>query len=64
MATCLFGVVLSLLLVGIVSDTMARHVAQAAPALLALGLAIRLAPAGAWLALPVFAFWIVVMVAI
>ena len=64
MAGCLLGVVLSLLLVGAVSDTVERHVLQVVPALLALALVLRKPSVAAWFALPVFGVWLLIMVAI
>ena len=63
-AACLVGVALSLILVGVVSETLARHVVQVIPVVLAVGLILWRPSAGAWFAIPIFAAWGVVMLAI
>ena len=60
-ALCLIGVVVSLILVGIVSQTLLRHVVQIVPALLALWLVLRKPAVGAYAATPIFAFWALIM---
>ena len=60
-ARCLVGVAISLLLVGVLSDTLARHVVQVLPVLLALGLALRRPAIGAYVATGVFVLWAFVM---
>ena len=62
---CLIGVAFSLMLVGIVSGTPLRHLVQVLP----IGLALRLASRspgslGAYAAVSLFAFWMLVMVLI
>lgn len=64
MAGCLVGVVAALLVVGVVSDTVVRHVVQVAPVLLTLGFVLRLPTVGVWMAIPVLAIWGMVMLAI
>ena len=56
-SACLIGVAVSLILVGVVSDTLARHLVQIAPVLFALALVLRRPAAGAWVAIPVLAVW-------
>ena len=63
-SACLVGVAVSLILAGVVSDTLARHLVQIAPVLFALALVLRRPAAGAWVAIPVLAVWGVVMIAI
>jgi hypothetical protein len=53
----------SLLIVGVVSGTLIRHVIQIAPLVLAL-LLVRRSPAAASAAAPLFAFWLLVMLGI
>ena len=60
----LLGVVASLITVGLISDTLARHVVQVAPLLLALGLLTKRPATGAWFAVPVLSVWLAVMAAI
>ena len=62
MCVCLLGVVVSLLLVGVVSGTVVRHLVQVAPACLALA-AIRPGRAswGTQAAQPIFIFWFFIM---
>ena len=64
MAVCLAGVAISLILVGAVSGTLARHVVQIVPVVLALAVVLRRPAMGAWAAIAVFTVWIVVMAAI
>ena len=63
-ALCLVGVAASLLAVGLVSDTLARHLVQMAPVLFSLALVVGRPLYGAWVAIPVLAVWLAVMVAI
>ena len=51
----------SLLLVGIISDMLLRHVVQIVPVLAALGLLLKRPASGAYIALPVFRFWLFIM---
>ena len=51
----------SLLLVGIISDMLLRHVVQIVPVLAALGLLLKRPASGAYIALPVFGFWLFIM---
>jgi len=61
---CLATVMAALLVVGVVSSTMLRHVVQVAPIVLALGLLWRRSEWGVPAAAPLFAFWLLVMGAI
>ena len=63
-AAALAGVILGLLGVGVVSGTPMRHIIQILPAALALALVIRRVPWASYAALPVFVFWLLIMVAI
>ena len=54
----------ALLVVGLVSQTLMRHIAQIAPIVLALLLTIRRSAFGAAAAAPLFAFWLLIMAAI
>jgi hypothetical protein len=61
---CLIALIASLLLVGIVSATVSRHLVQVAPAMLVLGAAARRKEWTTEAALPIFLFWIVIMILI
>ena len=63
-AVGLTGVILGLLAVGVVSGTPVRHLVQVAPAILALVFIIRRAPWAYYAALPIFVFWLLIMLAI
>ena len=63
-AASLLGVIFGLLAVGVVSGTPVRHVIQILPTTLALALLFRRVPWSYYAALPVFAFWLLIMVAI
>jgi hypothetical protein len=54
----------ALVAVGIVSDTLLRHVIQIAPLIIALGLLARHSAWGVSAAAPLFAFWLLIMGAI
>jgi hypothetical protein len=54
---CLIGLALALLVVGVVSGTLLRHIVQILPIVLALVVLQRRAPWGAYAALPIFLFW-------
>lgn len=58
---CLVGIAISLLIVGVLSDTFARHVVQVIPVLLALGLVLQRPAIGAYVATGVFVLWAFVM---
>lgn len=61
---CLGGLALSLLLVGVASATLLRHVIQILPIVVAMALLSKRADYGACAALPIFAFWILVVLLI
>lgn len=61
---CLIALALALLLVGVVSGTLLRHVVQIVPIAVALGVLARRPDWGAYAALPIFGFWILVVVLI
>ena len=63
-ATWLTVVAAALLVVGIVSHTVLRHIIQIAPLLGALGLLLRRSAWGVSAAAPLFAFWFLIMCAI
>lgn len=53
----LVGLTAALLLVGVASGTVVRHVVQVLPAVAAGALLVRRPPLGATAAIPIFAFW-------
>ncbi len=61
---CLLTIFAALLVVGVVSDGVVRHLVQTGAVWLAVGLALRPSPAARWAALPIFLFWLLVMVLI
>ena len=61
---CLGALILGLLLVGVVSGTPLRHFVQVLPAAIALGLLWRRVPWATYSALPLFLFWLLIMVLI
>ena len=63
-AGCLAGLVASLILVGFISATVARHVVQVVPSVFAIGFTLRRPAIGAWVAIPIFAVWCAVVIAI
>lgn len=63
-AVCLIVVAVALIVVGVVSGTLGRHVVQAVPAVVAAGLVLRWSAAGAWAAVGVFLVWLAAMAAI
>lgn len=58
----MISVAASLALVGLISDTLLRHVVQMVPVLFALGLVMKTPGAGAYIAMAVLAFWVLIMV--
>lgn len=60
-ALTLACIAIALLLVGIQSATLIRHVIQIAPALVALAATVRKPEWGAWPALPIYLAWLFVM---
>jgi len=63
-AVCLAGVGLSLLLVGIVSGTLIRHIIQVVPIIIGLFIVSRRPAWGAYAAMPLFLFWLAIMLLI
>jgi len=61
---CLIGLALALLLVGVVSGTVLRHVIQVVPIVVAAGVLVRRPAWGAYAALPIFLFWTFIAVMI
>ena len=61
---CLTGLTLALLLVGVVSGTVLRHIVQVLPICIAAGVSVRRTAWGAYAALPLFLFWIFIVVMI
>ena len=59
--TCLVGLVLALLLVGVVSGTVLRHVVQVTPIVMAAALLVRRPEWGAYAAFPIFIFWLFIV---
>lgn len=59
--TCLAVIAISLILVGVVSQTVIRHMVQIAPLILALALAVRRSTLGVVAAVPLFTFWFLIM---
>ena len=60
-ATYLAVIAVALMLVGVVSRTLIRHAVQIAPLVLALALLLRRSVWGVVAAVPLFAFWLLVM---
>jgi hypothetical protein len=58
---CLTGLILSLLLIGVVSATPLRHLVQAIPVIVALGLVWRGIGWSPYAALPLFLFWLLLI---
>lgn len=63
-ALALFAIALALVLVGLVSGTILRHVVQLTPVLIAGIIALRTHAWSRFAAIPVFAFWLLIMVLI
>lgn len=61
---CLIGLALALLLVGVVSGTLVRHIVQILPIVVVLGLLARRPDWGAYAALPIFLSWSFIVVLI
>jgi hypothetical protein len=61
---CLVGLALALLLVGIVSGTLLRHVVQILPIVAATAVLVRRPAWGAYAAMPLFFFWTLIVVLI
>jgi len=62
--TCLIGLALALLLVGVVSGTVLRHIVQITPIVVATGVLARRPDWGAYAAIPIFLFWSFIVVLI
>ena len=60
----LLAIAVALLLVGLVSGTIIRHLVQLAPVLVAGAVALRRPAWGRFAAIPVFVFWLLIMVLI
>lgn len=63
-AVCLLVVAVALIAVGIVSDSLGRHIIQIVPPLLAFLIIPRWTFAGVWAAVGIFGMWFAAMVAI
>jgi len=61
---CCFAVIAALLVVGSVSHGVIRHIVQTSPLWIAIVLSVRRSLWSKWAALPCFAFWLLLMVAI
>ena len=61
---CLGGLAMALMVVGVVSGTVLRHVVQIVPAILAAVVIWRRQAAGAYAAMAIFIFWILIVVLI
>lgn len=61
---CLIGLALALLLVGVVSGTVLRHIVQIVPIIVGLGVLARRPDWGAYAVLPIFIFWAFIVVLI
>ena len=62
--TCLGGLAIALMVVGVVSGTVLRHVVQIVPVLLAAAFVSWRPAIGAYAALPIFIFWILIVILI
>jgi len=60
-STCLAGLAVALLMVGVVSGTILRHIVQIVPLLAAIHVVRRRPPFGAYAALPIFFFWTLIV---
>jgi hypothetical protein len=60
-AGCLAGLALSLLVIGVESDTFMRHFVQVIPAVAALAVTARRPRWGALAAIPIFLFWTIIV---
>jgi len=58
---CLVGLALALLLVGVVSGTLLRHMAQVTPIVMAAALLSRRPALGAYASFPIFVFWLFIV---
>ena len=62
--SCFIGLAVALLLVGVVSGTVLRHLVQIVPILIGLALLARRPDWGAYAAIPIFTFWALIVVLI
>jgi len=63
-ALCAMTQIVALIVVGFVSDGLVRHLVQTSPSWIVAGVALNQTRWAKWIALPVFAFWLVIMVLI
>ena len=63
-SACLIGLAIALIVVGVVSGTLLRHVVQILPIILAAIVLQQRPPVGAYAALPIFLFWLLIVVLI
>lgn len=63
-ARCLAGLVVALVLIGLVSGTPLRHLIQVIPAVFLLAAIAGRVPWASWAALPLFAFWFLIVLGI
>jgi|SRR5687768_9448015 len=63
-AACLIGLAIALLVVGVVSGTLLRHVVQILPIVLAAAIVYHRPHVGAYAAVPIFLFWSFIVVLI
>lgn len=61
---CLIGLAIALLFVGVVSGTFLRHIVQILPITIAAGVLSRRSDWGAYAAVPLFLFWLFIVVMI
>jgi len=61
MAFCALAILVALLIVGVVSATVLRHLIQTLPLWIVVGLGLRDSPWTRWAAFPVFGFWVALM---
>jgi predicted Co/Zn/Cd cation transporter (cation efflux family) len=61
---CLIGLLLALLVVGVVSGTLLRHIVQVAPIAAAAAMVNRRPQVAAYAALPIFLFWTLICILI
>jgi hypothetical protein len=64
LAGCCLAIMVALLVVGVVSHGVIRHIVQTAPLWVAIALGTRRSDLGKWAALPSFVFWLLLMIAI
>ena len=64
LAGCCLAIMVALLVVGVVSHGVIRHIVQTAPLWVAIVLGTRRSDLGKWAALPSFVFWLLLIIAI